>query len=81
MISNDPGIDPVGACVGMRGSRVQAVVGELQGEKVEIIPFTEDAATFVINALAPAEVAKVEAKPKTEEIDLDELNDYYKQQN
>ena len=54
-----PGIDPVGACVGMRGSRVQAVVGELQGEKVEIIPFTEDPASFVVNGLAPAEVAKV----------------------
>jgi N utilization substance protein A len=59
VLSNDPGIDPVGACVGMRGSRVQAVVGELQGEKVEIIPYIEDPASFVVNALAPAEVAKV----------------------
>jgi N utilization substance protein A len=59
VLSNDPGIDPVGACVGMRGSRVQAVVGELQGEKVEIIPFIDDPASFVVNALAPAEVAKV----------------------
>ncbi len=59
VLSNDPSIDPVGACVGMRGSRVQAVVGELQGEKVEIIPFVEDPAAFVVNALAPAEVAKV----------------------
>jgi len=59
VLSKDPGIDPVGACVGMRGSRVQAVVGELQGEKVEIIPYTEDPASFVVNALAPAEVAKV----------------------
>ena len=59
VLSNDPGIDPVGACVGMRGSRVQAVVGELQGEKVEIIPYIEDPAAFVVNALAPAEVAKV----------------------
>ena len=59
VLSKDPGIDPVGACVGMRGSRVQAVVGELQGEKVEIIPYTEDPAAFVVNALAPAEVAKV----------------------
>ena len=59
VLSNDPGIDPVGACVGMRGSRVQAVVGELQGEKVEIIPYVEDPAAFVVNALAPAEVAKV----------------------
>ena len=59
VLSKDPGIDPVGACVGMRGSRVQAVVGELQGEKVEIIPYTEEPAAFVVNALAPAEVAKV----------------------
>ena len=59
VFSNDPGIDPIGACVGMRGSRVQAVVGELQGEKVEIIPYIEDPAAFVVNALAPAEVAKV----------------------
>ncbi len=59
VISNDPGIDPVGACVGMRGSRVQAVVNELQGEKVDIIPWSPDAAAFIVNALAPAEVAKV----------------------
>ena len=59
VLSKDSGIDPVGACVGMRGSRVQAVVGELQGEKVEIIPYIEDPASFVVNALAPAEVAKV----------------------
>jgi len=57
--SNDGAIDPVGACVGMRGSRVQAVVNELQGERIDIIPFTEDAATFIVNALQPAEVAKV----------------------
>jgi N utilization substance protein A len=59
VISNDSGIDPVGACVGMRGSRVQAVVAELQGEKIDIIPWSHDPATFVVNALAPAEVAKV----------------------
>jgi transcription termination/antitermination protein NusA len=59
VISNDSGIDPVGACVGMRGSRVQAVVAELQGEKIDIIPWSRDPATFVVNALAPAEVAKV----------------------
>jgi N utilization substance protein A len=59
VLSNDSGIDPVGACVGMRGSRVQAVVGELQGEKIDIIPWSPDPATFVVNALAPAEVAKV----------------------
>ena len=57
--SNDSGIDPVGACVGMRGSRVQAVVSELQGEKIDIIPWSPDTATFVVNALAPAEVIKV----------------------
>lgn len=59
VISNDPGIDPVGACVGMRGSRVQAVVNELQGEKVDIIPWSPDPAAFIVNALAPAEVSKV----------------------
>ncbi|RCK53878.1 transcription elongation factor NusA [Thalassospira profundimaris] len=57
--SSDSSIDPVGACVGMRGSRVQAVVGELQGEKIDIIQWSEDPATFVVNALAPAEVTKV----------------------
>src|SRR5580658_614182 len=59
VISHDSSIDPVGACVGMRGSRVQAVVAELQGEKIDIIPWSSDPATFVVNALAPAEVAKV----------------------
>jgi N utilization substance protein A len=59
VLSRDTSIDPVGACVGLRGSRVQAVVGELQGEKIEIIPFVEDPVGFVVNALAPAEVAKV----------------------
>ena len=58
-LSRDSGIDPVGACVGMRGSRVQAVVGELQGEKIDIIPWSPIPATFVVNALAPAEVTKV----------------------
>ncbi len=57
--SRDSSIDPVGACVGMRGSRVQAVVTELQGEKVDIIPWSPDAATFIVNALQPAEVVKV----------------------
>ncbi|MDO5370154.1 transcription termination factor NusA [Paracoccus sp. (in: a-proteobacteria)] len=59
VISYDNSIDPVGACVGMRGSRVQAVVGELQGEKIDIIPWSQDQATFLVNALQPAEVAKV----------------------
>ncbi|MBW7055545.1 transcription termination factor NusA [Paracoccus bogoriensis] len=59
VISYDNSIDPVGACVGMRGSRVQAVVGELQGEKIDIIPWNEDQATFLVNALQPAEVSKV----------------------
>jgi len=59
VISHDSSIDPVGACVGMRGSRVQAVVAELQGEKIDIIPWSHEPATFVVNALAPAEVTKV----------------------
>src|SRR6201998_519753 len=59
VISRESSVDPVGACVGMRGSRVQAVVNELQGEKIDIIPWTADPANFVVNALAPAEVAKV----------------------
>ncbi len=59
VISRDASIDPVGACVGMRGSRVQAVVQELQGEKIDIIPWSPQSATFVVNALAPAEVTKV----------------------
>ena len=59
VISYDGSIDPVGACVGMRGSRVQAVVNELQGEKIDIIPWNEDQATFLVNALQPAEVSKV----------------------
>ncbi len=59
VISNDNSIDPVGACVGMRGSRVQAVVAELQGEKIDIIQWNQDPATFVVNGLAPAEVTKI----------------------
>ena len=59
VISNDSSIDPVGPCIGMRGSRVQAVVGELQGEKIDIIQWSPDPAAFIVNALAPAEVAKV----------------------
>ncbi|MBS8224940.1 transcription termination factor NusA [Vannielia litorea] len=59
VISYDGSIDPVGACVGMRGSRVQAVVNELQGEKIDIIPWNDDQPTFLVNALQPAEVSKV----------------------
>jgi len=59
VVSHDASIDPVGPCIGMRGSRVQAVVGELQGEKIDIIQWSPDPATFIVNALAPAEVAKV----------------------
>ncbi|MCC7048450.1 MAG: transcription termination/antitermination protein NusA [Alphaproteobacteria bacterium] len=70
VISNDSGIDPVGACVGMRGSRVQAVVSELQGEKIDIIPWSQDPATFVVNALAPAEVAKVVLDEDAHRIDV-----------
>ncbi|MBU6374001.1 MAG: transcription termination/antitermination protein NusA [Alphaproteobacteria bacterium] len=61
--SNDNSIDPVGACVGMRGARVQAVVGELQGEKIDIIPWSVNDATFIVNALQPAEVSKVVLNP------------------
>jgi N utilization substance protein A len=70
VVSNDSGIDPVGACVGMRGSRVQAVVGELQGEKIDIIPWSADPATFVVNALAPAEVAKVVLDEENNRMDV-----------
>jgi N utilization substance protein A len=59
VLSHDSSIDPVGPCIGMRGSRVQAVVGELQGEKIDIIQWSPDPASFIVNALAPAEVAKV----------------------
>src|SRR5204863_4248893 len=70
VISRDSSIDPVGACVGMRGSRVQAVVNELQGEKIDIIPWSQDAATFIVNALAPAEVAKVVLDEEAERIEV-----------
>ena len=70
VISNDSSIDPVGACVGMRGARVQAVVGELQGEKIDIIQWSPDAATFIVNALAPAEVAKVVLDEDAERIEV-----------
>ncbi|SMH35304.1 NusA antitermination factor [Mesorhizobium australicum] len=70
VISRDSSIDPVGACVGMRGSRVQAVVGELQGEKIDIIPWSQDAASFIVNALQPAEVAKVVLDEDAERIEV-----------
>lgn len=70
VISNDSSIDPVGACVGMRGSRVQAVVGELQGEKIDIIPWSHDPASFIVNALQPAEVAKVVLDEDAERIEV-----------
>ncbi len=70
VISRDSSIDPVGACVGMRGSRVQAVVGELQGEKIDIIPWSPDVATFVVNALQPAEVAKVVLDEEADKIEV-----------
>ena len=70
VISRDSSIDPVGACVGMRGSRVQAVVGELQGEKIDIIPWSPDVATFVVNALQPAEVAKVVLDEESDKIEV-----------
>ncbi|MEA1830666.1 transcription termination factor NusA [Methylobacterium durans] len=70
VISRDGSIDPVGACVGMRGSRVQAVVGELQGEKIDIIPWSEDQATFIVNALQPAEVVKVVLDEEADRIEV-----------
>ena len=70
VLSNDSSIDPVGACVGMRGSRVQAVVQELQGEKIDIIPWSPDAASFIVNALAPAEVTKVVLDEDAERIEV-----------
>ena len=70
VISYDGGIDPVGACVGMRGSRVQAVVNELQGEKIDIIPWNEDMPTFLVNALQPAEVSKVVLDEEAERIEV-----------
>lgn len=70
VISNDSSIDPVGACVGMRGSRVQAVVSELAGEKIDIIPWNNDPATFIVNALQPAEVAKVVLDEEDQRIEV-----------
>ena len=70
VITNDHSIDPVGACVGMRGSRVQAVVNELQGEKIDIIPWNEDKPTFLVNALQPAEVSKVVLDEEAERIEV-----------
>ena len=70
VISRDSSIDPVGACVGMRGSRVQAVVQELQGEKIDIIPWSDNVATFIVNALQPAEVTKVVLDEESERIEV-----------
>jgi N utilization substance protein A len=70
VISKDSSIDPVGACVGMRGVRVQAVVQELQGERIDIIPWNPDPATFIVNALAPAEVSKVVLDEDTHRVEV-----------
>ena len=70
VISKDSSIDPVGACVGMRGVRVQAVVQELQGERIDIIPWSADPATFIVNALAPAEVTKVVLDEDTHRVEV-----------
>ncbi|WP_188064941.1 transcription termination factor NusA [Sphingobium sp. KCTC 72723] len=70
VISRDGSIDPVGACVGMKGSRVQAVVQEMQGEKIDIIPWSEDTATFVVNALQPAQVSRVVIDEEEERIEV-----------
>ena len=68
--NTDSSLDPVGPCIGMRGSRVQAVVGELQGEKIDIIQWSPDPAAFIVNALAPAEVAKVVLDEETNRIEV-----------
>ena len=70
VVSNDSSIDPVGACVGMRGSRVQAVVAELQGEKIDIIQWSPDEPTFIVNGLAPAEVTKVVMDEDEERVEV-----------
>jgi N utilization substance protein A len=70
VISKDSSIDPVGACVGMRGVRVQAVVQELQGERIDIIPWSGEPATFIVNALAPAEVTKVVLDEDTNRVEV-----------
>ena len=70
VMSNDKTIDPVGACVGMRGSRVQAIVNELQGEKIDIITWTEDAASFIVNTLSPAEVTKVVLDEENKKVEV-----------
>ena len=70
VLSHDSSIDPIGACVGMRGSRVQAVVQELQGEKVDIIPWSPEFANFIVNALAPAEVSKIKVDEEAHSMDI-----------
>ena len=70
VFTKEKSIDPVGACVGMRGSRVQAVVNELQGEKIDIVLWSEDIATYVVNALGPAEVDKVVIEEDIKKIDV-----------
>lgn len=75
VVSKDTSIDPVGACVGMRGSRVQAVVNELQGEKIDIVPWSPEPASFIVNALAPAEVVKVVLDEDAERIEVVVLDD------
>ena len=70
VLSKDKTIDPVGACVGMRGSRVQAIVNELQGEKIDIITWSEDAASFIVNTLSPAEVTKVVLDEENKKVEV-----------
>jgi len=77
VISNDSSIDPVGACVGMRGARVQAVVGELSGEKIDIIPWSHDDATFIVNALQPAEVSKVVLDEEEQRVEVVVADDQF----
>ena len=68
--SNDPRVDPIGTCVGMRGSRVQAVISELAGERVDIVLWSDDPATFIINALAPAEISSIMVDEEKHSMDI-----------
>jgi N utilization substance protein A len=71
VISNDPDVDPVGACVGMRGSRVQAIISELRGEKIDIIKWSDDFPTYIANALAPAELTRIKIDEENKQIDAE----------
>ncbi|MDH5752671.1 MAG: transcription termination factor NusA [Deltaproteobacteria bacterium] len=73
--SNDPDVDPVGACVGLRGSRVQSIISELRGEKIDIVHFSEDLPTYIANSLAPAELNRIKINEEEKEIDVEVESD------